>query len=130
MRKFSLGVKLLAVLVAFWFLWAGVAVADELYARIRGVATDATGAVVPDVQVTATNIGTNISRQVTTGSDGSFEFLNLPIGDYKVAAAKSGFKRFETSGITLVVNQIYVLSVKRSEEHTSELQSRPHLVCR
>src|SRR2546425_9738019 len=101
MRKFSLGVKLLAVLVAFWFLWAGVAVADELYARIRGVATDATGAVVPDVQVTATNIGTNISRQVTTGSDGSFEFLNLPIGDYK-----------------------------RSEEHTSELQSLAYLVCR
>src|SRR3989442_9917726 len=33
-------------------------------------------------------------------------------------------------GVALVVWMIYSLIVYRSEEHTSELQSRPHLVCR
>jgi Carboxypeptidase regulatory-like domain len=112
MHRLSLWVKLLALVVAFGFLSAGVAVADELYARIRGTVTDATGASVPDATVTVTNTGTGISKSMTTGPDGLFELVNLPIGSYKLTAVKTSFKTFTETGITLAVNQIYVVNVR------------------
>src|SRR5690554_7290906 len=32
--------------------------------------------------------------------------------------------------IPLIICVLFIATVRRSEEHTSELQSRPHLVCR
>ena len=112
MRKLSLWVKLLALVVACGFFSAGVAVADELYGRIRGNVTDPTGSVVPDVQLTATNVATGISKQSTTGADGDYEFLNLAIGTYDITATKSGFRTFKATGVVLAVNQIYLLNIK------------------
>src|SRR5690348_9973652 len=68
--------------------------ADNLYARIQGVVTDPSGAVLAGTKLTATNVGTNISYQADSNSDGSFVFLNLPIGTYKVTATSTGFRTF------------------------------------
>jgi len=54
MYKNNLFLKLGALLVAFALLTAGAARADQLYGGIRGIVTDATGASIPDVTVTAT----------------------------------------------------------------------------
>ncbi len=53
----------LAVAVALVLSPLGVqtAKADNLYASIRGRVLDAGGGVVPDVKITATNIGTGVS---------------------------------------------------------------------
>jgi hypothetical protein len=83
---------------------------DELYARIRGVVTDQTGASVAGATVITTNTATGISRTLTTATDGNYEFLALPIGPYTVVIEKSSFKKFAATGITLAVNQIYVLN--------------------
>ena len=45
--------------------------ADEVYARIRGTVTDASGAVVQGAEVTATNTGTGLSKKVASDADGS-----------------------------------------------------------
>ena len=69
--------------------------ADDIYGRIRGTVTDPSGAVVPDVTVTATNIATGVVRSVKTGSDGIYEFVNLPApAVYTVTVERTGFKRF------------------------------------
>src|SRR6266481_384168 len=68
------------------------ALADDVYARIRGTVTDATGAAVPDVKLTATNTETGFSKVVNSGADGNYEFLNLPPGPYDVNATKASFK--------------------------------------
>ena len=39
-------------------------------------------------------------------------FLNLPIGTYRVTATSSGFRTFTATGITLTVDQVYVLNIK------------------
>jgi hypothetical protein len=102
---------LFAVFLAF--LAVTPAMADELAGRIRGTVTDPTGAVIPDVQVTATNVGTGISNAVNSASDGSFEFLHLPApATYTVSAERSGFKRYSATGISLALNQIYVLNIQ------------------
>ena len=89
-----------------------IARADNLYASIRGTVTDQTGAGVPDVTVTATNIATGVSQQVTTAGDGSFNFLQLAVGDYNVTANKIGFETFTVAKIHLELNQVYVLPVQ------------------
>jgi hypothetical protein len=94
------------------FLTASPVKAQQITASIRGTAVDPSGAVIPGVQLTATNVGTNINYAATSNADGIFEFLNLPIGTYKVSADKAGFKTFEASGITLVIGQAYVLKVQ------------------
>jgi len=87
--------------------------ADDVYGRIRGTVTDPSGAVIPGVPVTATNIATGIARTVKTGSDGSYELVNLLApATYRVAVEHAGFKRFEATGVRLALNQIYVLNIQ------------------
>ncbi|HXH49772.1 MAG TPA: carboxypeptidase-like regulatory domain-containing protein [Terriglobia bacterium] len=85
----------------------------DVSARIQGTVTDPSGAVVPDVTVTVTNVATGLSRKVTSSSDGSFVALNLPApAVYNVLAEKSGFKKFSALQIPLSLNQIYVLQIR------------------
>jgi Carboxypeptidase regulatory-like domain len=59
---------------------------------ISGQVTDSTGAVLPNVTVTAVNSGTNFSRSATTNDAGNFRIPDLPIGQYKITATAPGFK--------------------------------------
>jgi hypothetical protein len=66
---------------------------------------------VPDAKLTATNLATGIKYSVTSGKDGLFTFVQLPIGDYDVRVEKSGFKAFAEGRIHLDLNQIFNLQV-------------------
>jgi len=99
----------LAILVCT--LTTQVAFGDNLYGTIKGTVTDPTGAAVAAVRLTATNVGTGISTTVTSQSDGSYQFTQLPIGAYKVTATVSNFKTFTTNAVTLSVNEVYNLPV-------------------
>src|SRR5947209_17205216 len=52
----------------------------------------------------------------------------LPFNQIYVAGERS--KSFAGAGIERLVSRLRNLSTERSEEHTSELQSRQYLVCR
>src|SRR5579871_280780 len=119
---------LLALAVALTFFCTTNARADNLYASIRGTVEDQSGAVVPNVKLTATNQATGISYSTVSGKDGAFSFLQLPIGNYMVKAAASGFKSFQATGIHLDLNQVYSLNPKLevgtlSQEVTVEANS-------
>jgi hypothetical protein len=88
------------------FLLTGMLAAQSDRATITGTVKDASGAVVPDVQVTATNDNTNVQTTVRSNGLGLYTILNLPIGQYHVTFAKDGFKTFERKGITLLVSQV------------------------
>jgi hypothetical protein len=66
---------------------------------IQGNVVDQTGAALPGVTVTATNVGTNLSRSVVTDPTGNYFFSELPIGDYEVAAALAGFASQTVKGV-------------------------------
>jgi len=81
---------------------------------------DQTGAVLAAVKVTATNTGTNLNYEAESQVDGTYVVLNLPIGNYRISAAHSGFRTFNASGITLVLDQVYVLNIKMELGQVSE----------
>lgn len=106
------GTKLLAALVLVALFAPLAAKADNVYASIRGVVTDPSGAAVPNVTVTAVNTDTGIVTRTTSSADGIFVFPQLAIGTYRVTATAQGFKTFQTSPFVLTVNQVYNLPVK------------------
>lgn len=85
----------------------------DVYGRIRGTVTDPSGAVVPGVTITVTDVSTGVKQIIKTSTSGSYEALNLLApATYNVIADASGFKKFEASNIPLALNQIYVLNVQ------------------
>src|SRR4051794_33621983 len=72
-------------------------------ARVAGVVTDPTGAVLANAAVEITEASTGATRKMITSSEGSYIFLDLPPGEYTLAAKASGFKSFSQSGITVQV---------------------------
>jgi hypothetical protein len=111
----AIGSFVLSVAVAVALLVSPLGVqlakADNLYASIRGRVLDQTGAVVPDVKIRATNVGTGIAYPAESGKDGSYAFQQLPIGDYKVTGEKQGFRTYVASNIHLDLNQVFQLDM-------------------
>jgi len=70
-----------------------------------GSVTDAQGAVVAKAKVTVTNVGTNVHWETETGTDGTYQVLDLPIGDYTVTVELAGFAKLVTQPQTLTINQ-------------------------
>lgn len=90
----------LALTSSMAFAQSGVATAD-----LSGVVTDPQGAVIPGAAVTLRNVNTNISRNVTTDSEGRYVFSSVPPAEYEVTVDAQGFRRLQTSGIRLTVGQ-------------------------
>ena len=100
--------------------WCLSVFAQDATGRIIGVVTDATGAVVPHAKITVTNTATGIKNETTTGDDGSYQVLLLPIGAYTVAAEAPGFRRTVTGGEKLEINQSLKVDVKLEVGQTTE----------
>ncbi|MBL8240848.1 MAG: TonB-dependent receptor [Bryobacterales bacterium] len=71
---------------------------------ILGTVTDASGAVVPGMKISATNKATNEAREFTTDADGNFQFNAMPSGFYTVTASGASFKTSTASNLELRVN--------------------------
>src|SRR5262252_7590478 len=79
-------------------------------AQISGSVRDQSGAVLPGVEVTATQTDTGIARSTVTNETGTYVLANLPLGPYKLEAALSGFRTFVQTGIVLEVNATPVIN--------------------
>jgi hypothetical protein len=93
---------LLAWIAAVVFLFAPSLPAQTYYGIIRGTVTDSTGAVSPGVEVTVTNLDTNISQKLVSNEVGNYVAPNLIPGRYRVSAEKTGFKKFIAEDVQLV----------------------------
>jgi len=80
-------------------------------AGIRGTVSDPTGAVVPGVKVTATEVNTGFARTVTTNGTGVYTLTLIPVGTYSLTVEAKGFKTFQQTHIELSTNQILGLNV-------------------
>src|SRR5499427_3592128 len=72
-------------------------------AQIAGSVKDQSGAVLPGVEITATQTATGAKRNAVTDESGSYILQNLPIGPYTIEAALPGFRTYVQTGITLQV---------------------------
>ena len=80
-------VLLCLVLLALATCLAG----QETTASINGTITDASGAVVPNAQITVTNPSTGFSRDTVSGSAGDYNLAFLTPGTYEMKVQAKGF---------------------------------------
>src|SRR5215831_8742872 len=107
-------VGILLLLVTCTGLWA------QATAQINGVVQDPSGAVLPGVEVTATQTETGVSRMTVANETGLYTLPNLPLGPYKLEASLPGFRTFAQTGIVLQVNSNPTLNITLQVGQVSE----------
>ena len=78
-------------------------------ADIRGTVRDASGVVMDDASVVATNVETGISRPARTDRDGRYTLTGLPPGSYRVSAAYMSFATQVRNDVALLLGQVVSL---------------------
>src|SRR5437016_11001464 len=89
-------------------------------AQISGAVKDQSGAVLPGVEITATQTDKGIVRMAVTNETGSYVLANLPLGPYRVEAALPGFRSYLQMGIVLQVNSSPEINIQLEVGQVSE----------
>src|SRR5436190_11225108 len=96
------------------FLVVGAAVllclglATEVFAQnasVTGSVSDSAGALIPGVEVTATNVNTGIVATMISNETGAYNFASLQPGTYKLSASLPGFQTMTFNDIRLSQDQ-------------------------
>src|SRR6266478_1556315 len=106
--KCSSKLKTFAASVLALALMHGVAMHVDLQAQvaggtITGTVVDSSGRVIPNANVSITNLATGINRTVTTNEDGLYIAPNLLPASYELTFTAPGFKTDVRTGIELTV---------------------------
>ncbi|HEU0006628.1 MAG TPA: TonB-dependent receptor, partial [Terriglobia bacterium] len=90
-------------------------------ASVLGTIRDESGAVLAGATVTLTNQATGISATAQTDENGSYEFLTVKIGTYKIEASLASFStaRLENVRVTVGARQRVDLTMKVGEVTTT-----------
>ncbi len=100
-------------------------------AQLGGLVTDSSKAIVPGVQVSATNSATGLRRIVTTNERGFFSIPLLDPGTYDVVLQKEGFRTINQSAVKLDVAQVarldFVLEIGSVTEQVNVTAEAPLL---
>src|SRR4026208_370384 len=99
----------LFVLLAAFCTIAAPAMARIDQGRLPGTVTDAQGAVLPGVTVTAKSPSLMGVRTTVTEGDGKYSIPSLPSGPYELTFELSGFQAFKRAGVILAIGQILTI---------------------
>ncbi len=86
-------------------LGLGAVLRADVTGSIDGIVKDSSGAVAVNVEVTATNTGTNAVFHATTDSTGAYFLRGLPVGVYQLTVEPKGFKKFVANELRVQVNE-------------------------
>jgi len=108
-------------LVAFLLVGSPLVVAQGSYrSQLRGVVSDAAGAVLPNATVTITDSGTNIATHTVTDGKGEYFFTGLRPSTYSVKAEAKGFRTSERTNVVFAVDQETTLNFTLSPARVNE----------
>jgi hypothetical protein len=92
---------------------------------IAGVVTDQSGAVVPNADITITNVGTGIEKKLKTDNSGNFVASAVPFGNYVVSATAGGFGRATSKTRVLNVGAAVQVNLALAVATATEASSSP-----
>src|SRR5262249_61350373 len=101
-------------------LIASISVFGQGLGRIGGTVADPSGALVPGVKITATEVGTKLSRSALSDEQGLFVIPSLRPAIYDVVAELPGFRNFTQRGITLLADQSLTVNIMLQVGTSSE----------
>jgi hypothetical protein len=87
---------------------------------LRGVVTDAKGAVMPGTTVSIRDAETGFARTVTSGTDGVYQFLQIPPATYSLEVTARGFAPLKRENVTLLVSTPATLNITLQVQGTTE----------
>jgi hypothetical protein len=97
--------KTLGLAACCFLLSASAAHGQSTFGSLRGTAVDASGAILPDTQVTLHSEDENTDRSAKTDQDGGFLFENVKAGHFSLLGAHAGFSSTNLKGIALDARQ-------------------------
>lgn len=115
--------KALAILV----LALPLAYGQSNNGRIEGTVQDPTGALVPGVQMTATNLRTQFKVEGLSGEQGQYVLTALPPGIYRLTVELKGFRKADIEPIEVNVGATVAQNIKLdlgSIEETVSVEAR------
>ncbi len=87
---------------------------------LRGTVLDQQGAVIAQALITLTSNGTGATRQTSSDSTGTYQFLQMAPGEYTLTASKVGFSSITRKDVNLLVNTPASVDLKLEVGQTAE----------
>lgn len=81
-------------------------------ARLSGIVTDPSGAVVVGATVSVQDLGTGFTRTTNSTSTGQYLFPSLPVGTYQITVSMAGYRSYVQKGTVLSVDQAITQNVQ------------------
>src|SRR5215510_9624702 len=116
-------IKVLAILV----LALPLAYGQSNNGRIEGIVQDPSGALIPGVQMTVTNLKTQFKVEGLSGEQGQYVLTALPPGIYRLTAELKGFRKTDIEPIEVNVGATVAQNIKLdlgSIEETVTVEAR------
>jgi hypothetical protein len=104
-KKNRFPVFFLALSVGILLVFAPVAQAQQTLGSITGTVMESTGSVLPGTLVTIVGDETTLTRTQTSSGNGSYDFVNLPIGAYTLTFTHDGFQTQRVPSILVQANR-------------------------
>jgi hypothetical protein len=118
LREMTLRRIVVALMCVLWCVRASAQ--TVAVAQISGIVHDESGAVLPGVEVTATQTDTGLNRTAYTNENGAYVLPNLPIGPYRLTVTLQGFNTYVQDGIVLQVQTNPAIDVMMKVGQVSE----------
>src|SRR5438477_13074986 len=99
MKKFFSAVALLLLLSGFTYVFG------QANASLGGTVSDASGALIPGVTITAKNTQTGVITTAVSNETGAYQFPNLQTGTYTASAELPGFQTKAYNDVVLGIAQ-------------------------
>jgi hypothetical protein len=110
-RKNTIQASRLILPLLFIFVSLPAMYSQTLDATVRGVLTDQTGGLLPNVLINAINEETNEARQTYSSVDGEYAITALMPGSYRFEVELSGYRKYVRTGVNLRVGQKLRLNI-------------------
>lgn len=108
------------LLAALLLLLSGASAMAQGLGRISGIATDETGAAIPQAKVTATRTDTGEAVTVITSDTGEYSFPSLAPSHYSVKVQAPGFAIYNATDVLLQADQAVTLNASMKVSSTGE----------
>ncbi len=100
-RRWMRSVFHLALAIVCVLAFCQASYAQSTFGTVLGTVKDPSGSLVPMAKVTLMNTGTNATHSTVTNTNGSYTFVNIDVGNYKLTVEAPGFQPTEYQAFDL-----------------------------